>query len=63
MTLQLKLYEEWIDIMDDYATVFCHDRERGVPSLMEEGDNNSLVTNRALTSSLIHTLLLGLLWW
>lgn len=44
MTIQLKLYEEWFDIMDDYATVFCHDKDRGIPDLMDETDNNALVS-------------------
>jgi hypothetical protein len=57
MTIQLKLYEEWIDIMDDYATVFCHDRERGIPSLMDGNDNNSLVWYPPATSSLLSYLL------
>lgn len=35
MTTQLKLYEEWIEVMDDYATVFCHDKNKGVPSQMD----------------------------
>jgi len=43
MTTQLKLYDEWIEVMDDYATVFCHDREKGIPSQMDREDNNSLV--------------------
>jgi hypothetical protein len=25
MQIQTKLYEEWVDIMKDYSTVFCSD--------------------------------------
>ena len=36
MTTQLKLYEEWMEVMDDYATVFSHDKNKGVPSQMTQ---------------------------
>jgi hypothetical protein len=50
MTTQLKLYEEWIEVMDDYATVFCHDKNKGVPSQVDHTTDgaNALVSMRAV---------------
>jgi hypothetical protein len=36
MQIQTKLYEEWVDIMKDYSTVFCSD---GNEEILEEKDS------------------------
>ena len=43
MHVQLKLYNDWLVVMDDYATVFCSDKEKGVQTLVDENDKNSSV--------------------
>ena len=39
MQTQCKVYEEWLEVMSDYATVFSEDR--GVKAMMVAGDNNN----------------------
>ena len=43
MQFQLKLYEEWMEVMDDYATVFCADSSRGIEATTHCDDKNALV--------------------
>ena len=44
MHVQLKVYDDWLEVMDDYATVFCADKEKGVQMKIEEGgDKNAAV--------------------
>ena len=37
------LYEEWMEVMEDYATVFSADAQGGVPALMSADDVSSAV--------------------
>lgn len=43
MHVQLKLYDDWLEVMDDYATVFSSDNAKGVQSKIDDGDKNSAV--------------------
>lgn len=44
MHIQLKVYDDWLEVMDDYATVFCSDKDKGVRSnIAENSDRNSAV--------------------
>jgi hypothetical protein len=43
MHVQLKVYDDWLEVMDDYATVFCSDKEKGVQTKIEDSDKNSAV--------------------
>lgn len=42
MQQQGKLYEEWLEVMNDYATVFSQDR--GVPQNVDAAESSALVS-------------------
>lgn len=50
MQIQGKLYEEWLEVMSDYATVFS--QERGVKGNMESVDNGSSLVYKGGTRAL-----------
>ena len=39
ITIQGQLYDEWMEVMSDYATVFSHDR--GVPEAVDSVSGGS----------------------
>jgi hypothetical protein len=43
MHVQLKVYEDWLEVMDDYATVFSSDNGKGIQSKIQQDDKNSAV--------------------
>ena len=62
MRLQTKLYEEWLTVMADYATVFSLDRHRGdmdaaTASEDTRGHNSSLVCSSHLDNALSQLML------
>lgn len=46
MTAICALYEEWMEVMEDYATVFSADNALDIPTNMSSEDRSSAVRDR-----------------
>ena len=43
MKVICKLYEEWMEVMEDYATVFSSDNEARIPDIVSAEDPSKMV--------------------
>ena len=53
MKIICKLYEEWMEVMEDYATVFSSDNTARVPDIMSSEDPSKMVQSKFINRNAI----------